>query len=215
MRDRQFIPQYGNRRQPKQSFRLWLTKPRKNLRGFFPHARALVNRLVHEEFSELGRISVMPLAHEPTGGAVACWIEHPVGDGKLDGFIGLHTYHERPFYLYVGDEELQGILRHELLHAEMRRTGRPAGDSDIPFILECCRRQIPINEDAAEDFDDIFGCGCFQLYRAFCQRRQKNYSVPGPRLATEKREIPARLARLFFQGLSKGDRNAQEKTPQP
>ena len=33
----------------------------------------------------------------------------------------------------------------------------------------------------------------------------------GPRLATEKWEIPAHLARILFQGLSKGDRHGRRK----
>ena len=106
--------------------------PRKNLRGFACHVWGLVNRLVREEFPELAPVEVG--LYGPSfmaKDALAQWNEWVLPDGRVLRCISLcaaGARETRPFYLNADDEELRVVLRHELIHGEMKRRGQPWGD---------------------------------------------------------------------------------------
>jgi len=106
--------------------------PRKNLRGFACHVWGLINRLVREEFPELAPVEVG--LYGPSfmaKDALAQWNEWVLPDGRVLRCISLCAAGSRethPFYLLADDEELRVILRHELIHGEMKRRGQPWGD---------------------------------------------------------------------------------------
>ena len=145
------------------------TTPRKNFRGFFRHAQSLVDRLVREEFPELGYVWACPFVlHKAKDLARAHWYEEALDDASVYRAIMLnaHTTWGKTFYLEVDDAELLNILRHELLHGEMKRRGQPSGDEDLPFIMECLRRRIIVNDSSVGAFEAIHGRGSFDLFRA-------------------------------------------------
>jgi len=141
--------------------------PRKNLRGFACHIRALVNRLVREEFPELAPVQVCLYGPKD---ALAQWNEWVLLDGRVLRCVSLcaaGSRETRPFYLNADDEELRVILRHELIHGEMKRRGQPWGDRDFPFILECLRRRTIVNPDSVRALESIYGRGSFETFQTF------------------------------------------------
>ena len=142
--------------------------PRKNFRGFSRHAQALVDRLVREEFPELGYVWACPFVfHKAKDGARAHWHEEALDDDLVYRAIMLNTNTTwgRTFYLEVDDAELLSILRHELLHGEMKRRGQPFFDDDAPFIMECLRRRIIVNDSSIDAFEAIYGHRSFGIFR--------------------------------------------------
>jgi hypothetical protein len=143
--------------------------PRKNLRGFMSHVQCLVDRQIREEFPDLGPVWVCPgVLPGLKQKALAHWFEHKY-TGTVSRMIMLNTddAEGRRFYLEAADNELRDIIRHELLHGEMQRRGQPSKDDDVPFILECLRRRLPVNPDSIGRLEDVHGHGSFDFFQTF------------------------------------------------
>jgi hypothetical protein len=140
---------------------------RKNLRGFHRHVQALVDRQIREEFPELGFVCVSPgVLGDARDAVVAHWYEVKI-DGRPLRYIMLNTYaaRGRGELLGANDEELKDLVRHELLHGELKRRDMAYGDNDLPFIMECLRRHISVNESSIQAFEAVHGRGSFELFR--------------------------------------------------
>lgn len=144
--------------------------PRKNLRGLFIHLQSLVDRQIREEFPELApvRVGFYATGREKTLGVRAYWQQF-FHNNKVHRYVKLTAHGEkgRRFYLEADDDALVSILRHELLHGDMRRRGQPHGDSDLPFIMECLYRRIIVGDKSVKAFEKIYGTGSFLAFRAF------------------------------------------------
>ncbi len=143
---------------------------RKNFQGFKQHVQGIVNRLVKEEFPELGFVYVMTYVLKPAEkDALAHWYQVEDGDKKIYRNIALNIDADwaRPFYINATDEELRDILRHELIHGEMRRQGKPSGDNDETFIMECLKRGVLVNDESIYVFEKIHGRGSFGMFAKF------------------------------------------------
>ena len=142
--------------------------PRKNLRGFLRHMRALVDRLVREEFPELEQVSVI-FGNLSTGeGVLAHWHEEKDAENFVFRHIFLNIYDAkgRQFYLTADDGKIRDLLRHELLHGEMTRRGQPSGDDDLPFIMECLRLRTHVNDASIPFVEAAYGRGTFYAFQA-------------------------------------------------
>jgi len=144
-------------------------KRRKNLRGFLPHFQALVNRIIKEEFPELSAVDVrMYVIRTHRESALAHWLQVEE-DNRIFRFIMLNTRPEenRAFLRSADDAELENLIRHELLHGELQRQGRPFGDNDIPFVMECLRRRIAVDDISIDAFEEAYGSGSYALFERF------------------------------------------------
>jgi hypothetical protein len=143
---------------------------RKNMCGFHSHLQGLVNCLVREEFPALGRVQISSyVSPEAKNDAAAHWYECESYDGGIYRCImfNLEADWSRLDYLRADDEDLRSIIRHELVHGEMRRQGLPSGDCDSAFILECLKRKIRVNDDSIPAFENVHGRGSFALFQQF------------------------------------------------
>lgn len=140
--------------------------PRKNLRGITQHIQGLVNQRVHDEFPCLSPVWVLPTVLHKEEGLLGHWYEVRDGD-KILRYICLNLSGCRHFYLAANDAILVDLVRHELLHGELRRLERPHGDSDPGFILECLRRRIQVNDVSVGDLERAYGRGSFDVFKNF------------------------------------------------
>lgn len=151
---------------------------RKNLRGLWSHLQALVDRLVRDEFPALAPVQiethVMGPVHDT---ALAHWFQCEFEPGRTMRQINFNMEDARALFLEADDEELKDLIRHELLHGELRRQGLPWHDDDIPFIMECLRRRLSVNDASIRAFEAQYGRGSFDVFRL---------TLPEP----EREEVP-------------------------
>ncbi len=144
--------------------------PRKNFRGFWPHVQALTDQLVRDQFPDLGSVYVnLSVLHAVRESALAHWYQCKLDKERDYRSIMLDTDTPggREFFLTADDDDLRNLLTHELLHGELRRKGLPSGDNDAPFIMECLRRRIIVNDSSVDAFEAAYGRGSFETFRAF------------------------------------------------
>lgn len=156
--------------------------PRKNWRGFIPHVWSMLEILIKSgEFPRIRKnISTREFISTKRGLRIKEHLDIGIGEIPLtfvveegypeisDSFIdrtmafcenfgdgynleeAKHidiTFVLREKWLKLDDEEINRILRHELLHYEMDKK-----DCDIEFLLECERRNLPINKSSGKVF---------------------------------------------------------------
>ncbi|MEN6560959.1 MAG: hypothetical protein ABFD52_09310 [Acidobacteriota bacterium] len=117
---------------------------RKNLRGLPQRLKAIVDRIAKAEFEEMGPTPIItgapPGITTPDSDYLAFW--------RIEGAIEFNTLGGREWFLQASDEQLEQIVRHELLHGLLWQRGEPNGDTDLPFIIECAKRNILVNESS-------------------------------------------------------------------
>jgi len=148
------------------------TTPRKNFSGLASHLRRLVNEVQQKEFPDLGHVEVCLYAGKSAGHKDLCahWVEIDLPGEETYRVIRFNAMGDganREFFLTADDEELIDVITHELLHGEMHRRGLPHLDSDVPFILECLRRGVHVNDESVPAFEAAYGRGTFDTFRAF------------------------------------------------
>lgn len=140
---------------------------RKNLRGFQSHLQGIINRLCREEFPGLGPVyACSGVVPELEDIANAHWYECDSPTGQHMRMIMFNVYHMRQKFLECNEFGLENLCRHELLHGELKRLGRPWGDNDPAFILECLRRRVSVNLESIAPFEAIYGRGSFAMFQA-------------------------------------------------
>jgi hypothetical protein len=73
----------------------------------------------------------------------------------------------RKYCLGATDAELTAIIRHELIHGDLKRQGIPWRDDDLSFIMECLRRKTIVNDSSIAAFEHVHGRGSLEVFRAF------------------------------------------------
>ena len=134
---------------------------RKNLRGLPQHLQAMVDRIAKTEFRALhDELESIPILTGCPSDLPPSFLATWHGD-----YVEFHTLGAREWYLRASDEKLAQIIRHELLHGELALRGEPSGDDDLPFIMECLRRKLPLNDSSTQAFETQYGKGSFNLFR--------------------------------------------------
>jgi hypothetical protein len=92
--------------------------------------------------------------------------------------------------LQGNDDLLRHIVRHEMIHAELKRLGEAAGDKDINFIKECIFRRVRVENEGFILFEKIHGRKSFDLFWGYSWR----LPMEGARTSTRLERVFGRTA---------------------